>query len=119
MDRAAFDQLKDALISEPVLQGSDYSKPYSLHTDASDVGIGAVLSQTHNETTDCLVAYFSCKLNAREKNFSTVEKECLMIEDGIRHFQVYLTGVPFTILSDHSCLQYLDSMKDTGCKDMW
>ena len=43
-----------------------------------------------------------------------VERECLAIVDGIKHFEVYLTGVPLTVVTDHGCLKYLHYMKDSG-----
>lgn len=57
----AFEQLKLILSSAPVLQGPDFTKEFLLQTDASDVGIGAVLCQSY-EDGDKPVAYFSCKL---------------------------------------------------------
>lgn len=105
----AFTTLKATLASDPVLQGPDIEREIVLQTDASDVGIGAILSQTSEAHGDCPVAYFSRKLNSREKNYDAVEKECLAIVDSIQHFQVYLTWVPFTVV-----LHFLDKTKDVG-----
>lgn len=113
-EQTAFDKLKQSLTSSPVLQGPDYSRQFYLHTDASNVGIGAVLSQRTDLGEDLPVAYYSRKLLPREKNFATVDKECLAIVDGLKHFAVYLTGVKFTVVTDHQCLRYLDSVKDAG-----
>ena len=110
----AFETLIERLSTNPILQGPDYSKEFVLHTDASNVGIGAVLSQLNEDGEDRPVAYFSRKLLPREKNFAAVDKGCLAIVDGIRHFQVYLTGVKFEVVTDHQCLKYLDSVKDAG-----
>ena len=85
-----------------------------MQTDASDEGIGGVLSQKDEAQEDRPVAFFSRKLLSREKNYATVEKECLAIVETIKHFSVYLTGVPFTVVTDHSCLRYLNQMRDTG-----
>lgn len=103
----AFDQLKEALVSEPVLQGPRFNKRFHLQTDASDVGVGTVLSQKHEDGTDRPVAFFSKKLTKAECNYATVEWECMAIVKAIDHFSVYLTGVPFTVVTDHLCLQYL------------
>lgn len=110
----AFDTLVEALSSDPVLQGRDYGRKFVLQTDASNRGIGAVLSQTAEDGSDRPVAYFSRKLLNREKNYAAVDKECLAIVDGIRHFQINLTGVKFDVVTDHKCLQWLDSVKDAG-----
>lgn len=60
-----------------MLQGPDYQKEFVLHTDASDVGIGGVLSQTTTMGGDLPVAYYSRKLLPRERNYATVDRECL------------------------------------------
>ena len=110
----AFDQLKSSLTSESVLVSPDFHRPFILQTDASNIGVGAVLSQTDEEGNDKPVAYFSRKLLPRETRYSTTEKECLAVVDGIRHFSIYLTGTHFTVYTDHKCLQYLDKMKDVN-----
>lgn len=110
----ALDDLKRALTLKPVLRGPDFSKEFLLHTDASNVGVGAVLSQLDEDGDDRPVAFYSKKLKKNEVNYAAVEKECLAIIEGIRHFEVYLTGVRFTVITDHNCLKYLNSMKDIG-----
>lgn len=110
----AFQALKDALTSAPVLQGPDYSREFTLQTDASDVGIGGVLCQTTEADGDRPIAYFSRKLKDWEKHYAAVEKEYLAIVEAIRHFCVYLTGTHITVVMDHNCLRFLDNMKDVG-----
>ena len=109
----AFRKLKVALSSSPVLQSPDFTRPFVLQTDASEVGVGAVLSQRDDEGLDHPISYFSRKLLPRECNYSTIEKECLAIKLSVEAFQVYLTGRPFTIQTDHRALQWLDNMKDS------
>ena len=65
--------LKEALQCDSVLTGPDYTKIFVLETDASDTGIGVVLSQDHGEDKDRSVAYFSQQLKKAEKNYVTVE----------------------------------------------
>ncbi len=113
-EEAAFTALKSALCSSPVLQGPKYDREFLLHTDASDIGIGAVLSQVSDDGLDLPVAYYARKLLPRERNYATTDRECLAIVDGIKHFAVYLTGVRFTVVTDHHCLQYLQSVQDAG-----
>ena len=73
----AWQRLKDLLCSAPVLKSPDFSQPFILQTDASERGVGAVLSQEDNMGKDHPVAYYSKKLLPREVRYSTVEKECL------------------------------------------
>ena len=67
----------------------DFSRPFILQADASEFGVGAVLSQVDAERYDHPVAYFSGKLLPREQRYATVEKECLAIKLGVEAFQVY------------------------------
>ena len=89
------------------MTGPEYRKTIVLQTDASEIGIGAVLSKVDEYEQDRPVVYYSRKLKKAEKNYATVERECLAIVDSIKHFEVYLTGVPFTVVTDHGCLKYL------------
>ena len=107
----AFQQLKDHLCSEPVLTSPDFARPFILQTDASDRGVGAVLSQVGGEGDEHPIAYFSRKLLPREEKYSTIEKECLAIKLGIQAFHVYLAGRPFIVQTDHRSLQWMDQNK--------
>ena len=61
--------------SAPILQSPDFSKPFTLQTDASDRGVGAVLSPKSEDGVEHPVSYYSRKLLPREQRYSTVEKE--------------------------------------------
>ncbi|XP_033971717.1 uncharacterized protein LOC117471045 [Trematomus bernacchii] len=82
-------------------------------TDASNSGVGAVLSQ-QVEGVDRPVLYISRKLAQREVNYSTVEKECLAIRWAVGALRYYLLGRPFTLWSDHAPLQWLHRIKDAN-----
>ena len=112
----AFQKLKEALCAAPVLQTPDFSKPFFLQTDASERGVGAVVSQATEGGGDKPVAYFSRKLLAREERYSTVEKECLAIKLAVQAFRVYLIGRPFVIETDHRSLEWLDRMKENNAR---
>ncbi|XP_048062052.1 uncharacterized protein LOC125277609 [Megalobrama amblycephala] len=88
---------------------------YQIPTDASDRGLGAVLSQ-EIEGEERPVLYISRKLSKREAKYSTVEKECLAIRWAVLILRYYLLGREFTLCSDHAPLQWLHRMKDTNAR---
>ena len=110
----AFVSLKTALCSSPVLRSPDFTKHFVLQTDASDRGIGAVLSQYDEMGHDQPIAYFSKKLLPAEERYSTTEKECLAIKLSIQAFHSYLMGKAFTIQTDHRSLEWLNRVKDSN-----
>ena len=112
----AFQKLKEALISSPILRSPDFSRRFILQTDASDRGVGAILSQLDDKGQDRPVAYFSRKLLPREEKYSTIEKECLAIKLSIQVFNTYLMGRTFTIQTDHRSLEWLDRIKDNNAR---
>ena len=79
----AFVKLKDCLCKAPVLNNPDFSRSFVLQTDASDQGIGAVLSQVDEADQEHPVAFYSRKFLVREERYATVEKECLAIKLGV------------------------------------
>ena len=91
-----FNRLKECLCSEPILRCPDFSLLFVLKTDASGRAIGAVLSQLVGNGEEHPVAYYSRKLLPREEKYSTVEKECLAIIQGIQTFRVYLDPGPLS-----------------------
>ncbi|GJP45154.1 hypothetical protein CLOM_g4567 [Closterium sp. NIES-68] len=104
--QAAFDQLKIALTSPPVLRISDPNRPYEVVTDASDIAIGAVLLQDFDDGLQP-VAYESRKLQGAEKNYTVHDKEMLAIVHAFKTWRCYLTGADVTVRMDHKSLQYL------------
>ena len=105
----AFQRLTFLLSSSPVLRSPDFQKLFILQTDASDFGVGAVLSQDNENRDEYPVAYFSRKLLPREQQYSTIEKECLAIKHA---FRVYLLGRQFTIQT----LEWLDRLKENNSR---
>ncbi|XP_036140388.1 uncharacterized protein LOC118644842 [Monomorium pharaonis] len=113
----SFNTLKLALCSNPILQYPDFTKPFILTTDASGYAIRGVLSQGP-VGQDLPISYTSRILNAAEKNYSTIEKECLVIVYCVNHFRPYLYGKRFTIITDHKPLVWLNSIKDPSSR-LW
>lgn len=110
-----FETCKNLLINQPILQYPDFSKPFNLTTDASNVALGAILSQGPIGN-DLPVAYASRTLNDSETNYSTIEKELLCIVWATKYFRPYLYGRKFNIITDHKPLQWLFSLKEPGSK---
>ena len=107
----AFLGLKQALCEAPVLAPPDPTLPFILDTDASGVGVGGVLSQPWAEG-ERVVAYFSQKLKKCERNYCVTRRELLAVVLSVRHFKYYLCGLPFTIRTDHSALQWLLTFRE-------
>ena len=103
----AFENLKEILCSVPVLPFPDYKKKFTLTTDASNVGLGAVLSQDGHPS--CFV---SRKLNVAEQNYSTSEKEFLAIVWATQLLRQYLLGRTFNIQTGHQALKWLHNVKN-------
>ncbi len=110
-----FTQVKAALCGGPLLHSPDFSLPFLLQTDASDRGLGAVLTQEIGGE-ERPVLYISRKLSKRETMYSTIEKECLAIRWAVLTLRYYLLGREFTLCSDHAPLQWLHRMKDTNAR---
>lgn len=108
---SAFTKLKTMLTDTPVMACPDYSKPFIIQCDASNIGVGAVLCQSTGNAEQA-VAYLSRKLSDREKKFSTSERELLSVVYAIEKFRPYIEGSHFKVITDHSALQWLHNMKD-------
>lgn len=111
----AFQDLKDAVCTQSVLHSPDFDKPFTLQTDASGVGLGAVLLQ-EVEGENRPVVFLSRKLLDRERRYSTVEKECLAMKWAIDTLRYYLLGRHFFLETDHRALQWLHRMRDANMR---
>lgn len=103
----AFRTLKELLCSAPVLSYPKFDREFILQTDASDVGLGAILSQKDDGGHERVVAYASRALSDRERKYSTSEKEAFAVVFGTKHFRVYLLGRKFELITDHNSLRWL------------
>lgn len=111
----AFRDLKEAVCTHSVLHSPDFEKPFILQTDASGVGLGAVLLQ-EVEGERRPVVFLSRKLLDRETRYSTVEKECLAMKWAIDTLRYYLLGRHFFLETDHRALQWLHRMRDANMR---
>lgn len=107
----SFQTLKDALCKAPVLAYPNFNETFALTTDASNEGIGAVLSQ--NDHPCC---YISRTLNPPERKYSTTEKELLAIVWAVKRLRQYLLGRHFLIRTDHQALIWLKNCKDPSSR---
>ena len=113
-EESSFQKLKEILCNAPVLAHPDFTKEFILTTDASIEGIGYVLSQIHEDGEEHPISYGGRSLRGGEPRYNTTELECLAIVEGLRANHIYLANNKFKLLTDHSALQWLRSIKPTN-----
>ena len=101
-----FDNLKNALISAPVLALPNFNKAFTIETDASATRIGAVLSQDQHP-----IAYLSKVLGPKAQALSTFEKECMALIMAVTKWKSHLQHKEFTIATDHKSLIHLGEQR--------
>ncbi|GBL90462.1 Retrovirus-related Pol polyprotein from transposon 297 [Araneus ventricosus] len=104
IEQTAFETFKNALTLEPCLKLPDFSKPFSLCSDANKFALGAVLVQDDEGGFQHPVTFASRKLSKSEISYSVVEKETLGVVFGVTQFKSYLYGRKFTAYLDQQCL---------------
>ena len=100
----AFQQIKDRLIQAPVMAYHQQGAPTRLTTDASPVGVGAILEQQQEDGTYRPIYYASRKLSKVERRYSQFEREALAVRWACQKFYLYLYGIEFEIQTDHKPL---------------
>lgn len=104
--QAAMDTLIHKLTTAPILLAGDFSQPFFVETDASDIATGAVLYQMVNGRKHP-VAYASKKLKPAEVNYPVHERELLAIVYACRMWRSYLLGSKVVVYTDHASLKYI------------
>ena len=107
----AFKALRALLIKAPVLAFPKEDLPYIVDTDASDYGIGGVLSQCI-EGTEHVIAYYSKSLNPAQQKYCTTRRELLAVVATLDHFKGYVWGPKFVVRTDHAALVWLKNLKN-------
>lgn len=107
----ALDAVKNHLTSAPILACPNFNLPFIVQTDASDYGLGAVLTQVQ-DGEERVICYLSRSLTKLERRYSVIEKECLAILVALEKLRPYLQGVKFTVITDHYALKWLYNIKD-------
>ena len=118
----AFCKLKELLVTAPVLSYPRFGhdREFILETDASGIGLGAVLSQKQDDGHVHPIAYASRSLNAHEKNYGISELETLGLVWAVRYFRPYLLGHHTIVYTDHSaCLSLLNTPRPSGKLARW
>ena len=102
----AFENLKEAFITKPILIIYNPDKPLTMKTDASDKALGAYLSQLSEDGNLHPIAFYSHKFSSAELNYEIYDKELLVIVDTFKQWRTYLEGVKYSILvlTDHKNL---------------
>ena len=100
--------LKHLCSQTPILAYANYKKPFKLHTDASQNGLGAVLYQKQDDGTDHVIAYASHTLSKSEKNYDAHKLEFLALKWSVtERFHEYLYGGEFEVYMDNNLLNYV------------
>lgn len=116
VEDAAFHAAKDALSGPLRLSRPDSQRPFVLQTDASGIGMAAVLYQEREDGGRNVIAYASARFSGPERRYHINEQECLAIVWGIRRFRGYLEDRPFVLRTDNRALLWLNRSKDAKAK---
>jgi hypothetical protein len=108
---AAFQTLKSALVSAPIIQPPDWSQPFEIMCDASDCAVGAVLGQ-RNQGRVHAIYYASKTLNEAQLNYATMEKELLAVVFAFEKFRSYIVNSKVIVYTAHAAIKYLFAKKD-------
>nr|GFA09891.1 hypothetical protein [Tanacetum cinerariifolium] len=111
----AFRTLKDKLTEAPILIVPNWDQPFELMCDASDYAVGAFLGQ-RVEKHFMPIHYASKTMNQAETNYTTTEKEMLVVVYAFKKFRSYLIMNKSIVYTDHSALKYLFSKKDAKAR---
>ncbi|CAF4894949.1 unnamed protein product [Pieris macdunnoughi] len=108
----ARDYIIHCLTNEPVLAIFNPRLPTELHTDASAIGLGAILLQEHAGRRKRVVGYFSKSTQGAESRYHSYELETLAVVRALQHFRHYLIGIAFKIVTDCNSLKLTERKKD-------
>lgn len=106
----AFINIKNALVSAPILRSPDFNETFTIQCDASNVGVGGVLTQEINGE-ERVIAYCSRSLSRAERNYTVTERELLELIFWLEKFRMYVEGTKFRVITDHYSLLWLNNLK--------
>ncbi|KAF0736150.1 Uncharacterized protein FWK35_00026021 [Aphis craccivora] len=116
IEQEAFRKLKESLVSAPRLCPPLPGKQFNLQTDASEVGVGAVLFQRGESGDRKIISYASKKLNPAQGRYLAVERECLAIVWAVDRFRPYLESGKFMLFTDNAAPRWLQQARCTNSK---
>lgn len=105
----AFESLKNKLTQKPLLRAPCFDREFLVQTDASNIGMGVVLSQVDDSGEEHPILYLSKKFSDVERRYSTTERECASIIFALKKLHYYLDGQKFKVITDHNPLVWLRS----------
>jgi len=111
----AFELMKTALTTAPIIRAPDWTIPFEIMCDVLDYAIGAVLGQRHPKNPH-VIHYASKLLNEAQLNYTATEKELLVVVYALDKFRQYLIGTKIIIYTDHTALKYLLSKHDAKAR---
>ena len=109
--RSAFEEIKSRLVSAPIMLTPDWNNEFEIICDASDYAMGAILGQ-RTEKIFKAIYYARKKFNEAQENYSTIEKELLVMVFACEKFRPYILGSHVAIHTDHAAIKYLMAKKD-------
>ena len=120
VEQKAFNTLKELLsrATEYKLNAIDWNKPFNVCTDASELAIAGVLSQTDDKGHEQPITFFSKKLDSTQQKWSTVEREAFAVIEMLNRVRVWVFGYKIYLFSDHNPLSYLRDSASKSAKLM-
>ena len=94
--KKCFDAIKRVIGRKVLLAYPDFNAPFEIHTDASKLQIGAVISQKGKQ-----IYFYSQKMNSAQQNYITTDKELLSIVAYLKEFRNILLGHHISVYTDH------------------
>lgn len=116
----AFTQIKESILSEPVLATFDPDKPVELETDASDFALGAQVGQRDEDGKLHPIAFYSKKLHGAELNYPIYDKEFLAIINGFKNFRHYMSGSQHRVkvFTDHKNIAHFATTQQLNARQI-
>lgn len=111
----ALNELKNKLVSAPILRGPNWALPFHIHTDASNKALGAALGQVEQKFPYAI--YFVSKnLSKAELNYTVTEKEFLAVVHALNKLRNYIIGYQTFVHTDHAAIRYLMNKPDVNAR---